>query len=67
MIWEHTMEIKLYHIDSMEYSGSIDVKDGSWEYRDVVNDHMISVTKGMPIKAVLACLVNFDLVYDIIE
>lgn len=63
----HPMEIKLYHVDSMEYSGSIDVKEGSWEYRDVTNDHMVSVTKGMPLKAVLACLINFDLVYDVIE
>jgi hypothetical protein len=61
------MEIKLYHIDSLEYSGSIDVKEASWEYRDVTNDHMISVTKGMPLKAVLACLVTFDLVYDVID
>lgn len=66
-IGEQNMEIKLYHIDSMEYSGSIDVKDGSWEYRGVTNDHMISVTRGMPIKAVLSCLAAFDLVYDVIE
>ncbi|MBP7737988.1 MAG: hypothetical protein KA369_18565 [Spirochaetes bacterium] len=61
------MEIRMYHVDTMEYSGSIDVKDGSWQYRDVTNDHMIKVTSGMPFKAVLACLINFDLVYDIIE
>lgn len=51
----------------MEYSGSIDVKDGTWHYRDVTDEHMIKVTTGMPIKAVLACLINFGLVYDVIE
>ena len=61
------MEIKLYHIDTLDYSGSIDVTDGSWSYRGVSNDHMIAVTTGMPLKAVLACLVSFDLVYDVIE
>jgi hypothetical protein len=61
------MEIKLYHMDTMEYSGSIIVKGNEWEYRDVKNDHMISVTKGMPIKAVLPCLITFELVYDLIE
>jgi hypothetical protein len=61
------MEIKLYHMDTLEYSGSIVMKGSSWEYRDVKNDHMISVTRGMPIKAVLSCLTTFELVYDIIE
>lgn len=61
------MEIRMYHVDSMEYSGSIDVKDGTWHYRDVTDEHMIKVTTGMPIKAVLACLINFGLVYDVIE
>ncbi len=61
------MEIKLYHIDSLVYSGSIEVLDGTWKYRGVENDHLISVTEGMPLKAVLSCLVAFDLVYDVIE
>jgi hypothetical protein len=61
------MEIKLYDMDTMEYAGSIMVENNSWEYRDVKNDHMVSVTKGMPIKAVMACLTTFNMVYDIIE
>jgi hypothetical protein len=61
------MVIKLYQMDTLEYSGSILVKDNSWEYQDVTNDHMVSVTKGMPLKAVLACLASFNLVYDVIQ
>ncbi len=59
--------IKLYHIDSLEYRGSIIVRGNSWEYCDVDDDHMKSVTSGMPLKALLACLVSFDYVYDVIE
>ena len=54
-------------MDTLEYSGSILVKDNSWEYQDVTNDHMVSVTRGMPLKAVLACLASFNLVYDVIQ
>jgi hypothetical protein len=61
------MVIKLYQMDTLEYSGSIVVKENTWEYQGVTNDHMISVTKGMPIKAVLACLTTFNLVYDMIQ
>ena len=61
------MVIKLYHMDTLEYSGSIVVKDNGWEYRDITNDHMVSVTKGMPLKAVLACLASFNMVYDVVE
>ncbi len=61
------MEIKLYHIDTLEYSGTITVTGRDWEYRDVDNEHMKSVTRGMPLKALLATLVSFDLVYDLIE
>ncbi len=59
--------IKLYDADSFEYAGSIVVSGSDWEYRDVDNDHMKSVTQGMPVKAVLMCMINFNLVYDIIE
>ena len=52
---------------SLDYSGSIDVTEGSWKYRGVDNDHLKSVTEGMPLKAVLSCLAHFDLVYDVIE
>jgi len=61
------MVIKLYDMDTMEYSGSIVVSGAAWEYQDVQNDHMISVTRGMPLKPLLACLVQFNLVYDIID
>jgi hypothetical protein len=61
------MQIKLYDMDTMEYAGSIVTTDGGWEYRDVTNEHMMSVTRGMPIKAVMAYLVSFNLVYDILE
>lgn len=61
------MEIKLYDMDTLEYSGSIVGNNNAWEYREVKNDHMISVTKGMPLKAVLGCLTTFNMVYDIIE
>ncbi|MBN2078780.1 MAG: hypothetical protein JW838_07425 [Spirochaetes bacterium] len=61
------MEIKLYHIDTLEYRGTIAVKGSEWEFLDVDNDHMKNVTRGMPLKALLASLVTFDLVYDIIE
>ncbi len=61
------MEIKLYHIDTLEYRGSIAVKGSEWEFMDVNDDHMKTVTRGMPLKALLASLVTFDLVYDIIE
>jgi hypothetical protein len=63
----NSMEIKLYHMDTLEYSGSIVVKNKEWEFRGVTDSHLISVTKGMPIKALIACLSSFNLVYDIIE
>jgi hypothetical protein len=60
-------EIRLYNIDTNEYSGMIMVEGSRWEFRDVKNDFMKDVTSGMPLKAVLANLVSFGLVYDIIE
>ncbi len=61
------MEIKLYHIDTLDYSGSIVVKEGKWEFRGVNDEHLINSTKGMPLRGLLAMLVSFDLVYDVIE
>ena len=61
------MRIKLYHIDTLQYSGAIIVSGREWEYQDVSNSHLVKVTLGMPLKAVLANLVSFDLVYDIVE
>ncbi len=59
--------IKLFNADSLEYAGSIMVRGQSWEYRDVDDDHLKRVTVGMPVKAVMMCLIHFNLVYDIIE
>jgi hypothetical protein len=59
--------IKLYDCDSLEYCGSIISEGATWEYKDVTDEHMISVTKGMPLKGVLACLINFNMVYDIYD
>ncbi len=60
------MVIKLYDMDTLEYSGQIiAASNTSWEYENVNNDFMIQMTKGMPLKAVLANLVVFNLVYDV--
>lgn len=59
--------IKLYKMDTLEYSGSIIVRDNRWDFDGVHDSHLVSVTKGMPIKALMACLSSFNLVYDIIE
>jgi hypothetical protein len=59
--------IKLYNADSLEYAGSILVKGKAWEYVDVDDEYMKKVTVGMPVKAVMMCLINFNLVYDIFE
>jgi hypothetical protein len=61
------MEIRLYHIDTLEYMGSIIPSGPAWEYRDVRDSRLLATTRGMPLKALLANLVAFDLVYDIIE
>ncbi len=61
------MEIKLYHIDTLDYSGSIIVEGGAWEFREVNNEFLVNSTRGMPLRGLLALLVSFDLVYDMIE
>lgn len=60
-------EVKLYDADSLEYSGSIIVNEGGWEYDGVKDEHLVKVTSGMPLKAALSCLITFNFVYDIIE
>lgn len=60
-------EVKLFYADTLEYAGSMIVNGPEWEYTGVKDEHMITVTKGMPLKAVCSCLINFNLVYDIIE
>lgn len=62
------MEIKLYHIDTLEYCGSIVAHNGfDYEFREVNDEHLISMTRGMPLRALLASLVAFDIVYDVID
>ena len=59
--------IKLYNADTFEYKGSILVKGHEWEYRDVEDEYLKKMTVGMPVKAVMMCLIQFNLVYDIFE
>lgn len=57
----------LYDMDTLRYAGHI-LSDGTqWEYREVEDAHLLSTTAGMPIKALLANLVCFGLVYDTLE
>lgn len=60
-------EVKLYDADTMEYAGSMITKGNTWDYNDVKDEHLIQVTRGMPLKSVLPCLISFNLVYDIVE
>jgi len=61
-----TKEVKLYFSDSLEYAGSIIHNGKVWEFKDVEDEHLIKVTKGLALKGVLANLIYFNLVYDII-
>ena len=60
-------EVKLYNADTLEYAGSMVVKNKSWDYVNIQDKHLLEVTKDMPLKSVLPCLISFNLVYDIIE
>jgi hypothetical protein len=60
-------EVKLYNADTLEYAGSMIVKDNSWDYVDLKDNDLLVMTKGMALKSVLPCLITFNLVYDIIE
>ena len=60
-------EVKLYNADTLEYAGSMVVTNDSWDYVNIEDEYLLKVTKGMPLKAVLPCLITFNLVYDIIE
>jgi len=57
--------IRLFDADTLDYAGMIVVKGKNWEYRDVENEYLRQVTAGMPIKGLMACLISFNLVYDI--
>ncbi len=60
-------EVKLYDADTMEYAGSMVVKENGWDYSEVKDSFLIEVTSGMPLRSVFPCLISFNLVYDIIE
>mgnify|MGYP006283603373 CR=1 FL=1 len=60
-------EVLLYNCDSLEYEGKITVNNGQWQFEEIDNEHLVKTTAGMPLKAVLATLIAFDIVYDIIE
>ena len=60
-------EVILYDADTLEYTGKILVEGGNWQFSEVSNDFLLKFTKGMPLKAVLQCLISFNIVYDIIE
>lgn len=57
--------IKLYDADTFEYRGMILVCGKMWEYREMNDDYLQTVTLGMPLKAVLASLISFNIVYEI--
>ena len=59
-------QIKLYNADTLEDAGSIIFNGDDWEFKDVNDQHMIEMTAKMNLKAVLANLIAFNLVYDII-
>ncbi len=61
------MKVQMFTMDDLEYCGSIIEEKGSWSYQDVRNEHLVRMTTGMPLKAVLASLAGFQIVYDIIE
>ena len=54
-------------MDTLDYSGSILVTNDGWEYEGVDDQYLRTITRGMPLKALLANLVSFNIVYDIIE
>ena len=60
-------KIKLFDADTLEYAGEIIINKDQWQYNNVDNDNLVKTTSGMPIKAVLPCLISFNLVYDIVE
>ena len=64
---KHKGKIKLFDADTLEYEGSIIVNKNQWQFENVKNENLKKMTSGMPIKAVLACLISFNLVYDIVE
>ncbi|HOO72076.1 MAG TPA: hypothetical protein PK926_09970 [Spirochaetota bacterium] len=61
-------EIKLFDADTLDYAGSIIVtNERFWEYRDVTDAHLLEITQGLPLKGVLTSLINFNLVYEVVD
>jgi len=60
-------EVILYDAYSLEYSGKILVDGNNWQFSEVSNNFLLTFTKGMQLKAMLQCLISFNIVYDIIE
>ncbi len=60
-------EIKLFDMNTLESCGSIINEGNQWHYEDVKDTHMVDITQGMPLKALLNILSSFGLVYDIVE
>lgn len=60
-------EVILYDADSLEYKWEILVDGNNWQFSEVSNNFLVTHTKGMRLKAMLQCLISFNIVYDIIE
>ena len=61
-------EIKLFDADTLDYVGSIIMKENmQWEYHDVDNEFLLETTSGLPLKGVLTSLINFNIVYEIVD
>ncbi len=60
-------EIKLFDADTLESCGSILVQGKEWQFSNCPNEDLVSMTTGMPLKAVLANLIMFNMVYDEID
>lgn len=62
------MLVQLFDMDTLESCGAIVADDlKRWEYHGVSNQHLVRTTAGLPLRAVLACLASFNIVYDIVE
>ena len=59
--------VKLYNADTLEYAGEIIVSSHEWEYKNVSDSSLLEMTRGMPLKALLPCLISFNIVYDLFE
>ncbi len=60
-------QIKLYDADTLEYMGSIQVQESGWHFLDCARQDLVKMVTGMPLRAMLQCLISFNMVYDEIE